>query len=51
MARMFTAATLLQGRPLSSFGAHACEPEQLLGNEERFGSRDFTDRGEPGIRW
>ena len=26
MARMFTAETLLQGRTLSSFGAHVCQP-------------------------
>jgi hypothetical protein len=51
MARMFTADSLLQGRTLSSFGAHACEPEQLLGCEETFGSRDIATRGEPGNRW
>jgi hypothetical protein len=51
MTHVIAAETQLQGRPLLSFGAHACEPRQLLGNEERSGRRNVAKLGDPGTRW
>jgi hypothetical protein len=51
MARMFTAETQLREQTPSSFGAHACEPGLLLGNEERSGRRSIAEVGDPGKRW
>jgi hypothetical protein len=48
---MFTAETLLQGRALSSFGAHACQPSRILGHEVRLGRREAADVGNPDERW
>jgi len=51
MVRMFTAETQLQGRALSSLGAHAYLPGQLLGTEEAPGCRSIAESGDPGNRW
>jgi hypothetical protein len=51
MTYVFTAETQFQGPPLLSFGAHACEPRQLLGTEERLGRRNVAKLGDPGTRW
>jgi hypothetical protein len=51
MTYVFTAETQLQGPTPLSFGAHACEPRQLLGTEERSGRRNVAKIGDPGTRW
>jgi hypothetical protein len=50
MTYVFTAEPQLQGPPLLSFGAHACDPRQLLGTEERVGRRNVAKLGDPGTR-
>jgi hypothetical protein len=51
MARMFTAEKELREQYPLSFGAHACEPGRVLGNEDRSGRRTIAELGAPGTRW
>jgi hypothetical protein len=47
MARMFTAETLLQGRTLSSFGAHAWQAGRSVEHDARPERRDAAKAGNP----
>jgi hypothetical protein len=52
MARMSTAVAILLQHPLlSSVGARACQPGQLLEAEEQTGRRCADTVGTPGNRW
>jgi hypothetical protein len=48
---MFTAKESLQGQPLSSFGATACQDGDRLNIESTPGRRTAADAGRPVVRW